>query len=211
MSFFLFLIPCLNLQSSTYPEHWWRPVDPRTAPNWEVLPQDAGPEEVVLSKRNELGILSNFAHTPFKLDGVTYQSVEGFWQMMKFPVNKNDPRLDPRVKWKYSRKQVANMVGFQAKKAGSHANSNLKELGIKWITYKNKRIWPYVFWKGSHYRLIKRALWAKVTQNPRVKKVLMKTGYLFLIPDHHIDPKAPPPWNYHRIWMDIREDLRIYR
>jgi hypothetical protein len=31
------------------------------APEWEILLQVAGPVEVILSKRNELGLLSNFA------------------------------------------------------------------------------------------------------------------------------------------------------
>jgi hypothetical protein len=47
---------------------------------------------VILSKRNELGILSNFAPTPFTLHGKRYASVEGFWQMMLYPENSNDPR-----------------------------------------------------------------------------------------------------------------------
>ena len=35
------------------------------APAWEIFPQDAKAGEVILSKRNELGLLSNFAPTPF--------------------------------------------------------------------------------------------------------------------------------------------------
>src|SRR4249919_3223754 len=69
---------------SGYPAHWWTPVPKEGAPAWEVLPQEAGPGEVILSKRNELGLLSNFSATPFMLDGKTYGSMEGFWQMMKY-------------------------------------------------------------------------------------------------------------------------------
>src|SRR5882672_827579 len=47
------------------PAHWWTPVPTNGAPAWEILPQDAAPGEVILSKRNELGLLSNFAPTPF--------------------------------------------------------------------------------------------------------------------------------------------------
>lgn len=53
--------------------------------SWEILPQAAGPQEVILSKRNELGILSNFAATPFTFHGKRYAIVEGFWQMMLYP------------------------------------------------------------------------------------------------------------------------------
>src|SRR5205807_10219141 len=46
-----------------YPAHWWTPIDDPKKPEWEILPQEAGPGEVILSKRNELGLLSNFAPT----------------------------------------------------------------------------------------------------------------------------------------------------
>lgn len=38
---------------------------------------------MILSKRNELGLLSNFAATPFTFKGKHYASLEGFWQMME--------------------------------------------------------------------------------------------------------------------------------
>ncbi|HEU4389634.1 MAG TPA: hypothetical protein VFV34_17650, partial [Blastocatellia bacterium] len=51
--------------NAKYPAHWWVPVSKDGAPAWEILPQEAGPGEVILSKRHELGLLSNFAATPF--------------------------------------------------------------------------------------------------------------------------------------------------
>ena len=75
-----------------YPAHWWTPVIDPKKPDWEILPQEAGPGEVVLSKRNELGLLSNFAATPFVFHGKRYASLEGFWQMMKYPEGPKDPR-----------------------------------------------------------------------------------------------------------------------
>src|SRR5271154_4165996 len=79
-------------QSTVYPAHWWAPVPSEGAPAWEILPQAAKPGEVILSKRNELGILSNFAATPFTLRGKRFASVEGFWQMMLYPEGPSDPR-----------------------------------------------------------------------------------------------------------------------
>jgi len=70
---------------SRYPPHWWAPVPKDGAPAWEVLPQEAGPGEVILSKRHELGLLSNFAATPFIFRDKRYASLEGFWQMMLYP------------------------------------------------------------------------------------------------------------------------------
>src|SRR6202167_3522046 len=81
---------CLCAQQ--YHAHLWTPVPEANKPDWEILPQAAKPGEVILSKRNELGILSNFAPTPFTLDGKRYASVEGFWQMMLYPENSDDPR-----------------------------------------------------------------------------------------------------------------------
>ena len=75
-----------------YPAHWWTPVIDPKKPDWETLPQEAGPGEVILSKRNELGLLSNFAPTPFVFHGLRYASLEGFWQMMKYPEGPGDPR-----------------------------------------------------------------------------------------------------------------------
>jgi hypothetical protein len=77
--------------SQDYPAHWWTPVPDASAPAWEILPQAAKPGEVILSKRNELGILSNFAATPFTLRGKRYASLEGFWQMMLYPEGPGDP------------------------------------------------------------------------------------------------------------------------
>ncbi|HVS20996.1 MAG TPA: hypothetical protein VHD88_04070 [Pyrinomonadaceae bacterium] len=83
--------------------------------DWEILPQEAGPGEVILSRRNELGLLSNFAPTPFVFHGKRYASLEGFWQMMKYPEGPNDPRAKcPGLEWKYTREQVAQMVSFEA-------------------------------------------------------------------------------------------------
>src|SRR5690349_16374996 len=96
----IMLLGCSVSPREKYPPHWWTPVDKAGAPGWEILPQEAGPGEVILSKRNELGILSNFAATPFVYRGVRYASVEGFWQMMKYPEGPGDPRSgSPAVHW----------------------------------------------------------------------------------------------------------------
>src|ERR1035438_6447561 len=102
-------------QHGGYPAHWWTPVPEGSAPAWEILPQAAKPGEVILSKRNELGILSNFAATPFTLRGRRYASVEGFWQMMLYPEGPDDARAAAQVAWPHTREQVAQMTSFEAK------------------------------------------------------------------------------------------------
>src|ERR1700693_4710211 len=108
-----------------YPAHWWPPVDDPKNPDGEILPQAARPGEVILSKRNELGLLSNFAPTPFTFRGQRYASIEGFWQMMLYPEGRDDPRAAfPDIVWKHTRAQVAQMTAFEAKDAGTLAEAN---------------------------------------------------------------------------------------
>ena len=83
--FLTILSAAVAQRPSRYPARWWTPVPEDNKPAWEILPQAAKPGEVILSKRNELGILSNLAATPFTFRGKPYASVEGFWQMMLYP------------------------------------------------------------------------------------------------------------------------------
>lgn len=191
-----------------YPVSWFAPINDPNKPAWEILPQEAKPGEVILSKRNELGILSNFAATPFGLDGKRYASVEGFWQMMLYPEGPGDERAkDKRVTWKYTREQVAQMTAFEAKQTGTLAEENMRTLGIDWVTYKGKRF-PYRSQtSGEHYRLIVAAMRAKLEQNAEVKRILLATGDLIFKPDHHGEENPPPEWKYYEIWMQIRREL----
>src|SRR5579863_4600665 len=112
----------LGQQSGRYPARWWTPVSEDQRAVWEITPQAAGPGEVILSKRNELGILSNFAATPFPFHGKRYASVEGFWQMMLYPEGPEDPRAKASaITWLHTRDEVAQMVSFEAKDAGTAA------------------------------------------------------------------------------------------
>jgi predicted NAD-dependent protein-ADP-ribosyltransferase YbiA (DUF1768 family) len=192
-----------------YPIKWWKIVDKSTVKWWEVLPEQAKPGEVVLSKRNDLGILSNFAHTPFSFEGKKYQSIEGLWQSMKYPETKKDQRSSLKnTKWPHTREEVEQMVAFEAKKAGSVASKIMKSHDINWVTYKGRKM-PYkIPKKGEHYKLIKKFMWAKVSQNPKVKKILLQTKNLNLIPDHKVKKDAPPAWKYNTIWMEIRSKLQ---
>jgi predicted NAD-dependent protein-ADP-ribosyltransferase YbiA (DUF1768 family) len=192
-----------------YPARWWAAAPSEGKPDWEILPQEAGPGEVILSKRNELGLLSNFAATPFTFRGKRYASLEGFWQMMKYPEGEDDPRAkSPGVRWPASREQVARMTAFEAKEAGDAGEANMKKMGITWVTFEGKRMEYWSPVPGEHYRLITAAMREKVRQNPEVEQVLLGTGDLVLKPDHHQEPGAPPEWRYYEIWAEIRNQLR---
>lgn len=195
--------------TSQNPAHWWAPVSKEGAPDWEIMPQEAGPGEVILSKRHELGLLSNFAPTPFEFHGKRYASLEGFWQMMKYPEGPDDPRAKfPGLEWKHTRDAVSEMTAFYAKSAGDAASRNMAKMGIDWVTFEGKQM-PYKPAEpGEHYRLIVEATQAKVRQNPDVKRVLLSTGDLVLKPDHHQEKDAPAAWRYYEILMKIRDELR---
>lgn len=162
---------------------------------------------MILSKRNELGILSNFAATPFTLRGKRYASVEGFWQMMLYPEGPRDPRAKG-VTWPHTREQVAQLTGFEAKDAGTFAEQVMQRLGIDWVTFENKRMLYQSPKKADHYRLIVAAMRAKLEQNPKVREILLSTGNLVLRPDHIQEASPPPEWRYFEIWMDLRRGLQ---
>ena len=198
---------CLGAQQ--YPAHWWTPVSEGNKPDWEILPQAAKPGQVILSKRNELGILSNFAATPFTLYGKRYASVEGFWQMMLYPEGTDDPRAKfPGVTWVHTREEVAQMTAFDAKNAGELGEQNMKKMGIDWVTFDGKRMKYWSAEKGEHYRIIVAAMRAKLEQNPKVRQILLSTGNLILLPDHIQEENPPAEWRYFQIWMDLRSELK---
>ena len=196
-------------RDSRYPAHWWTPAPTEGKPAWEILPQEAKPGEVILSKRNELGLLSNFAPTPFTYRGTRYASLEGFWQMMLYPENDRDPRATFKgIDWKFTRTQVAQMTAFEAKDAGSLGEANMAKMGITWASFEGKRFEYRSKVPGEHHRLIVEATREKVRQNPDVQRVLMATGDLILKPDHIEEADAPPEWHYYTILTEIRAGLR---
>jgi len=196
-----------------YPASWWTPVTDPNPPAWEVLPQAAKKGvEVILSKRNDLGLLSNFTETPFTFRSKKYRSIEGFWQMMFYPENDQDPRaLFPGVLWPHSREAVTQMVSFEAKTAGDVGLANQKKMRIDWVSFEGKHFTYWTLKKGEQYQLILAAMKAKLEQNPKVKEVLLSTGNLILLPDHHQPEDVPPSWRYCTIWMELRSKLRAKR
>jgi predicted NAD-dependent protein-ADP-ribosyltransferase YbiA (DUF1768 family) len=198
---------CLYAQQ--YPAHWWTPVPEANKPDWEILPQAAKPGEVILSKRNELGILSNFAATPFTLYGKRYASVEGFWQMMLYPEGPDDSRAKfSGITWAHTREEVSQMTAFVAKDAGEIGEKNMQKMGIDWVTFDGRRMKYWSVEKGEHYRIIVAAMRAKLEQNPKVKEILLSTGNLILLPDHYQEKDPPAEWRYFQIWMDLRSELK---
>lgn len=192
-----------------YPAHWWQPLPDGEKQWWEIGPEEARPGEVVLSKRNQLGMFSNFAHTPFYYHGKHYESVEGFWYMLAYPEGPDDARMKhPGIEWKYTREQLPAMVGFDAKNAGELAEANMARMNINWVTFEGKRMLYWSKEKGEHYQLIRQVLWEKVRQNPDVRDLLLATGDLVLRPDNFDSLRDLPAWRYFDIYMEIRQSLQ---
>ncbi len=189
-----------------YPAHWWAAVQDSQKPEWEILPQESKFPEVILSKRNELGLLSNFAITPFEFRGRRYKSIEGFWQMMFYPESEQDERAKfEGLDWKYTRDQVAELESHEAFTAGVAGFENMRAMGINYVTFEGEK---YEYWtskKGEHYDLIVAAMQAKLAQNPKVAEVLRATKGLVLRADHREPADAPPSWGYYKIWMELRD------
>ena len=214
----IIILVCLGVTSAfsqqitrdpRYPAHWWQAIIDPKKPDWEIMPQEAAAGEVILSKRHELGLLSNFAPTPFVFHGKRYASLEGFWQMMKYPESPDDPRAKfPGLEWKYTREQVTQMVSFEANHAGTLASDNMTKMGITWVSFEGKRFEYKPAVAGEHYKLIVDATWEKVKQNPEVKRVLLSTGDLILKPDHRQEANAPAAWRYYEILTQIRTELQ---
>lgn len=194
-----------------YPEHWWQDPNDTEPLWWEILPSAVKPDSgmVILSKRNELGLLSNFAATPFVFEGRSYSSLEGFWQSLKYPESPKDERFEACPSWPYSRFQVEGLTGVIAQRSGVAAEEIMKTHGIEWITYRGEKI----DYKGKdqdrHFDLISAATLCKVQQNKQVAEVLFRTRGLQLLPDHHQSPDSPRAWRYFEIMMDLRRNLSL--
>lgn len=193
-----------------YPSEWWVETPRKEAKDWEILPQDAKPGEVILSKRTSLGLFSNLAFSPFILDSIKYNSIEGLWQGMKYPDKnlENDPRLK-FANWSHKREEVYLLSGWDSKNAGSLANKIYKENNFSWISYKDHKFNYTDKGEGSkfHLQLMIKAIKEKVNQNEEIKKLLIKTKGLILKPDHIMDENALPSYKYHEILMQIRDEL----
>lgn len=214
MKLLLLNLFCLSFTwtANQYPSEWWQPIAKTEEPkkSWEKAPDTAKPGEVVVSKRRGLRFFSNFWPTEFSLDGKSYPSVEGFWQMMKFPdakLGKDKRKTIPQSRWGFTRQEVSEMSMYEAKGAGSAASKLMKELNVNWVSYLGKQMTYRTKEKGEHYKLIYRALLAKIKQNPKLAALLKKTKGLKLVPDHRQGPETPPAWRYCDILMDIRSKL----
>lgn len=99
---------------------------------------------------DEVRLLSNFAPTPFELDGRKFGTVESFWQSLKF--------VDEIM-----RNKVASLTdGVDAKQIGKRAPLSASQL----FEYAGR---VYRVASQEHHMLLNRAIRAKVAQNEAVE------------------------------------------
>lgn len=145
--------------------------------------------------KTEVGrLLSNFADTPFELDGNTYTTVESFWQGLYFPEGSQE------------REQIAQMSGRDAKRAA--VNKPINES----LTYDGEE---FAIGSQQHHELMKKAVRAKLEQNPDVLQKLLTTGdmkitHLVIRKDGTLEPDSTsiPREIFSQILMDLREEFR---
>jgi hypothetical protein len=132
-------------------------------------------------------LISNFAPTPFVLDGESYATVESFWQGLKF--ERNADRL-----------RVAAMNGRDAKRAGG------KQPYGATVSHQGRLI-PVGTWQ--HWEVLERACWAKFTQNAHARAALLGTGERPLEHRPRRDSRTIPGVIMAEIWMKTRKRLRL--
>lgn len=157
--------------------------------------EDLGPHSDVVQEPINIGsfsddprvkLISNFAHTPFELDGRTYASVEAFWQGLKFP--------DEEV-----RLEISKLYGYKAKEAGYESPA------ADTFHYMDEEIRKGTY---EHWTLMKRACLAKFMQNEAARKALLRTGNRPLEHRTKRDSRTIPGVIMAEIWMKVRGRLR---
>jgi predicted NAD-dependent protein-ADP-ribosyltransferase YbiA (DUF1768 family) len=130
--------------------------------------------------------ISNFAATPFELDGQRYQSVESFWQGLKFADEAD-------------RRRLAALDGPQARDEGETQGYGAT------VSYKGETI---VVGTSAHWRLMEHACQAKFEQNAEARAALLATGERPLIHVVRRDSATIPGVIMAQIWTRIRKHIR---
>ena len=141
-------------------------------------------------------LLSTFAHTPFALGcgprEIRCESVEGFWQGLKFPEGSGE------------RERVFALHGLEARRAGAGAPTD------DTIVFCGERV---QLGSPEHHSLAEKAMRAKLEQNADVRRALLETAGLVLthelvdeegtlVPDSRTLPAAV----FCAIWTKLRDE-----
>ncbi len=151
------------------------------------------PLNVVSTSGEEIGrLMSNFALTPFELDGRRFSCVEAFYVFLKFP---DDPQ---------KQRAVRMMDGREAKRFGRGPSPEVSV--YEGITF--------AFGSPQHHALIQRAIAAKLQQNPEVALAFAATHPRPIMHDTgRPEPEGTsfPAAIFIRILTDLRQQLVALR
>ncbi len=133
------------------------------------------------------GFLSNFTLSPFVLDGIRYQSFEGFWQSLKFPERHPD------------KLKAQGLHGIEAKRISAGINTKIMHYHGRQIPLGSREL----------FELAKRAQRERFLQNPEQKQALLSTGNARLIHFAEFrDSKSLPRKVFCQILTELREEFR---
>jgi len=138
-------------------------------------------------------VLSNFAATPFTLDGVSCANSEAFIQSLKL--------TDPEVQ-----RTFCGLAGEEAWRRGSKLTAALFERGC-------------IHWQGAeielhcaeHFVLVKRGLAAKFSQSEPAREALLASGEAVLTHDYGQVPgkqQSLPVEVFCRLVTELRAELK---
>jgi predicted NAD-dependent protein-ADP-ribosyltransferase YbiA (DUF1768 family) len=138
-------------------------------------------------------LMSNFAHTPFELDGVVYASIEGFYVSLLF--------LDPARRLK-----LARLYGLVVSRMGK--KSKIKRDKLK-TCYAGE--W-FDLGSEAHLGLVKRALRAKLQAHPDIARAFVATVPRPIV--HEIGHPDPPDAEFPapvfcRLLSELRDEFSI--
>lgn len=149
---------------------------------------------IVSTAEGAVALLSNFAHTPFTLDGVPCASVEGFIQGLKCESPEKQLRICARH-------------GYEAKRAGTRKrNQKVRRLQTVWWRGE-----PIEFRSEAYYQLVLRAIRQKFASNEAASAALSGTGSAQLVHETG-KPEKPgtslPAQRFVEMLTEIRLELQ---
>ena len=157
-------------------------------PKRQFRPEER-PLNVVSTSSEEVGrLMSNFAETPFVLDGKRYASVEAFYVCLKI----SDPKEKARVRV---------LHGRQAKAAG-------RKLRVTETTYRGR---TFLLGGEEHHALIKEVIRTKLAQHPELAQDFADTHPRPIVHDTGRPEAANtafPASAFTRILTELREEIR---
>jgi ribA/ribD-fused uncharacterized protein len=153
--------------------------------------------------RAAFGFLSHFHPSPIALDGETWPTVEHFYQAQK----SDDPGY---------RAAIRNAVSpGMAKRLSAPPDAPRRVSQQSW--FRKQAALPRADWADVKLDIMRRADWAKFSQNPPLAAMLLATGTAELIEDSPFEPfwgsgKDGSGQNWAgRVLMEVRERLRLLK